>query len=188
MSAGNGPNPAIGGITWQQISNQDAKLVAKEQLVLLVGSWLLGLLAVASVAVLVGGRMAEQTRRVGLLKAVGSTPGLVAGVLLAEFLAVALLAAAVGLVTGSLIAPLLTHVSLFAGMVAAPTLPSLTVPPDGAVGDECGDARPPAGMVVASSVAAFLGGGGRSRWPRLGRLCQSWAAHSMTSRRPGQPG
>ena len=39
--------------------------------ILVVGSWLLALLAVASVAVLVGGRMVEQTRRVGLLKAVG---------------------------------------------------------------------------------------------------------------------
>ncbi len=41
---------------------------------MLVGSWLLAILAVASVAVLVGGRMAEQLRRVGLLKAVGCTP------------------------------------------------------------------------------------------------------------------
>jgi len=48
------------------------------------------------VAVLVGGRMAEQTRRVGLLKAIGGTPGLVAAVLLAENLILALIAAAVG--------------------------------------------------------------------------------------------
>ena len=53
-----------------------------EQRVMLVAAWLLGLLAVASVAVLVGGRMAERIRRVGLLKAVGGTPRLVAGVLL----------------------------------------------------------------------------------------------------------
>ena len=32
------------------------------------------MLAIASIAVVVGGRMAEQTRRVGLLKAVGATP------------------------------------------------------------------------------------------------------------------
>ena len=38
------------------------------------------MLAIASIAVVVGGRMAEQTRRVGLLKAVGGTPALVAGV------------------------------------------------------------------------------------------------------------
>ena len=40
--------------------------------------------------------MAEQTRRVGLLKAVGGTPGLTAIVLLAENLVVALVAAGPG--------------------------------------------------------------------------------------------
>jgi len=52
--------------------------------------------------------MADQTRRVGLLKAVGGTPGLVAAVLLAEHLAVAVAAAAAGLLAGWLAAPLLT--------------------------------------------------------------------------------
>ncbi len=79
-----------------------------EQQILLVGSWLLALLAIGSLAILVGGRMADQPRRVGLLKAVGGTPALVAGVLLAEYLAVALLAAAAGLAAGRLVAPLLT--------------------------------------------------------------------------------
>lgn len=40
------------------------------------------------------------TRRVGLLKAVGSSPGLIAAILLAEHLAVALTAAALGLLAG----------------------------------------------------------------------------------------
>ena len=79
--------------SWENISFNAANLVRNEQRVLLIGSWLLGLLAVASVAVLVGGRMAEQTHRVGLLKAVGSTPGLVAAVLLAEHLILAVVAA-----------------------------------------------------------------------------------------------
>ena len=65
-------------------------VVQDQQLVLLSGSWLVGSLAVASVAVLVGGQMADQSRRVGLLKAVGGTPGLVAAVLLAEYVVVAL--------------------------------------------------------------------------------------------------
>jgi len=95
--------------SWENISFNAAALVRNEQRVLLIGSWLLGLLAVASVAVLVGGRMAEQTRRVGLLKAVGSTPGLVAAVLLAEHLILALVAAAAGLLTGWLVAPLLSR-------------------------------------------------------------------------------
>src|ERR1022692_2286136 len=86
--------------SWQDIAQGEAKLATTGQYALLAGSWLLGLLAAASVAVVVGGRMAEQTRRVGLLKAIGGPPGLVAAVLLAEYLTLALLAAAGGLVTG----------------------------------------------------------------------------------------
>jgi ABC-type lipoprotein release transport system permease subunit len=63
-------------------------MVRDQQEVLRIGSRLIALLAVASIAVLVGGRMADQTRRVGLLKAVGATPRLVALVLLAEVLLV----------------------------------------------------------------------------------------------------
>ena len=92
--------------SWQQIRDADSKIVVNAQLVLLTGSWLLGLLAIASVAVLVGGRMAEESRRVGLLKAVGGTPSFVATVLLVENLFLALCAAAIGLVAGWLAAPL----------------------------------------------------------------------------------
>jgi putative ABC transport system permease protein len=94
--------------SWQSIRNEDAKTISNEQIVLLTGSWLLGLLAVASVTVLVGGRMAGQTRRVGLVKAVGGTPGLVATVLLFEHVLLAVCAAGVGLLAGWLAAPLLS--------------------------------------------------------------------------------
>jgi putative ABC transport system permease protein len=83
---------------------------------------------VASVAVLVGGRMADQIRRVGLLKAVGGTPSLVAAVLLAEYVVVALVAAAVGLVLGRLVAPLITDPGAgLLGRGGAPTLSLSTV-------------------------------------------------------------
>ena len=95
------------------------------------GAWLAGLLALATVAVLAGGRMAERTRRVGLLKAVGGTLGLVAGALLAENLVLALAAAAAGLATGWLAAPLIT--SPGAALVGAPGAPSLTLPTAGQV-------------------------------------------------------
>ena len=75
---------------WQDIREASANLVKNQRRALMTGAWLLALLAVASVAVLVGGRMADQIRRVGLLKAVGGTPGLVAAVLLAEYVVVAL--------------------------------------------------------------------------------------------------
>ena len=122
----NAHSPATGELvlsSWQQISQHDSIGVQIEQTALIVGSSLLGLLAVASVAVLVGGRMAEQTRRVGLLKAVGGTPRLVAAVLLAEHLALALAAAAAGLAVGWLVAPLLTSPAI--GLLGAPGTPSL---------------------------------------------------------------
>jgi ABC-type lipoprotein release transport system permease subunit len=96
---------------WQDIRDASGNLVKNQRRVLLTGAWLLALLAVASVAVLVGGRMADQIRRVGLLKAVGGTPGLVAAVLLAEYVVVALVAVAVGVAIGSLTAPVLTEAS-----------------------------------------------------------------------------
>ncbi len=110
--------------SWQQTSSQDSRGLQMEQEALVVGSWLLSLLAIASVAVLVGGRMAEQTRRVGLLKAVGGTPRLVAAVLLAEHLILALLAAAAGLAAGWLAAPLLSRP--IDGLIGAPGPPTLT--------------------------------------------------------------
>jgi hypothetical protein len=69
--------------SWQYIASAAGRGVEMEQQVLLVGSLLLGILAIASVAVLAGGRMAGQVRRVGMLKAAGASPELVAIVLLA---------------------------------------------------------------------------------------------------------
>ncbi|HXZ65684.1 MAG TPA: FtsX-like permease family protein [Streptosporangiaceae bacterium] len=111
-------------LPWQQIAQQDNNLILTEQRALIVASWLLGLLAVASVAVIVGGQLAEQTRRIGLLKAIGGTPRLVALVLLGQNLLLALAAAAAGLGAGWLAAPLLT--SPGSGLVGAPGAPSLT--------------------------------------------------------------
>jgi ABC-type lipoprotein release transport system permease subunit len=111
-------------VTWESIASADGLLVADEQTVLKTGSWLITLLALASVAVLAGGRMAEQTRRVGLLKAVGGTPGMVAAVLLAEHVALALAAAAAGLAVGWLTAPLLS--SPGPGLIGAASAPALT--------------------------------------------------------------
>ena len=100
------------------------QVIAKVQKVLFTGSWLHALLAVTSVAVLVGGRMAEQTRRVGLLKAVGGTPRFVAVVLLFEHVLVGLCAAGVGLLVGWLVAPLIDGPG--AGLLGAASAPSLT--------------------------------------------------------------
>jgi putative ABC transport system permease protein len=126
------PSQAFGNATanvpaaelpWQAIRTEDYKAIALDQKVLLIGSWLLAMLAIASIAVVVGGRMAEQTRRVGLLKAVGGGPAFVAAVLLSENLLLALAAAIVGLLAGAQLAPRLAspgHGLL--GVAAAPPL------------------------------------------------------------------
>jgi len=111
--------------SWQDIHEQASTLVRNQRRALLTGGWLLVLLALASVAVLVGGRMADQIRRVGLLKAVGGTPSLVAAVLLAEYVVVALLAAAAGLAVGWLATPLLTDPT--AGLLGGAGAPPLTI-------------------------------------------------------------
>src|SRR5919198_4153112 len=121
--------PRLG--SWEEILQDATELARDSQILLLIGAWLLGLLAVASLSVLVGGRIADQTRRVGLLKAVGGTPSLVAAVLLAEYVLVAIVAAAAGLAVGSLTAPLLTESS--AGLIGSAGTPSMTMSTAGLV-------------------------------------------------------
>jgi ABC-type lipoprotein release transport system permease subunit len=114
--------------SWQDIRAAHDQIVEDTGRVLQIGSRLLGLLAVASVAVLVGGRMADQTRRVGLLKAVGGSPRLVAVVLLTEYLLVAVLAAAAGLAAGWLAAPSVADPgAALLGGAGTPTLTLSTV-------------------------------------------------------------
>jgi ABC-type lipoprotein release transport system permease subunit len=127
-------------ISWQTIRDADTGVVRAEQAALQVGGLLLALLAVAGLAVLAARRMVEQTRRVGLLKAVGGTPGLVAAVLLVEHLTLALIAAMIGLAAGRLLAPRFTGAG--AGLVGAPGAPNLT--------------PPTAGLVVAAALAVAV--------------------------------
>ncbi len=111
--------------SWTAIAYGDASFLRTDQAFLFTGAALLGLLALASVAVLVGGRLAEGTRRVGLLKATGGTPGLVAATFLAENLFLALVAALVGLLAGWRAAPLISNPE--ADLVGTPGAPPLTL-------------------------------------------------------------
>ena len=111
--------------SWQYVGEVESRATMPFQRALLVGSALLDLLAIASLAVIVGGRLAERTRRVGLLKAVGATPRLVAGVLLLEYLTLALVGAAVGLVVGWLAVPLIANPG--AGLVGSVGAPPVTL-------------------------------------------------------------
>jgi predicted lysophospholipase L1 biosynthesis ABC-type transport system permease subunit len=87
----------------------------------LFGSTLLVILALATLVVLVGGRMSEDGRRVGMLKAAGASPGYVTGLLMTSYLAIGVVAAVVGSAAGRLLAPMLVRPSAgLLGMSAPP--------------------------------------------------------------------
>jgi len=127
---GSGPS-SPGLIPWQSIQTGSGLLVQDEQAVLTPAAWLIGLLAIACVTVLAGGRMAERIRRVGLLKAVGGSPEMVAVVLLAENLMLAVFAAVIGLAIGWLTAPLVANPG--AALVGTAGAPALTLSTAGLV-------------------------------------------------------
>ena len=126
VNADNATNASSPFLTsWTVVAYQDSSFLRSDQAVPLTGATLLGLLVLASVAVLVGGRLAEGTRRVGLLKAVGATPNLVAATFLIENLFLALVTAAVGLSAGWLAAPLRSKPE--ANLVGTAVAPPLTL-------------------------------------------------------------
>ncbi|GAA4574070.1 FtsX-like permease family protein [Planotetraspora kaengkrachanensis] len=115
-------NTRVNFHSWQFMAHQDTVMLNDTQPILVVGSWLLSFLAITGVAALAAGRAAEQTRRAGLLKAVGATPGLIAAVLLTEYLALALLADALGLAVARLAEPAIaTPTASRIGGVGGPT-------------------------------------------------------------------
>jgi ABC-type lipoprotein release transport system permease subunit len=115
---------------WQDVAGRQTEQLNNERAIVAFGSTLLIVLALATLVVLVGGRMSDEVGRVGTLKAAGATPGFVARVLLASYLAVGLVAALAGLVAGRLLAPrLVTRSAGLLGRLGGTTV-SVT---DGAV-------------------------------------------------------
>jgi ABC-type lipoprotein release transport system permease subunit len=106
---------------WQEIASRHAEQLTNERTVVLFGSTLLVILALATLVVLVGGRMSEDARRVGMLKAAGASPGYVTGLLMTSYLAIGVVAAVVGSAAGRLLAPMLVRPSAgLLGMSAPP--------------------------------------------------------------------
>ncbi len=129
---------------WEGTAAEDARLVQDGHGVLQPGALLLALLAIASVAVLVGRRLSEYARRVGLLKAVGGTPSVVAATFLAENLLLALLAAVIGLAAGWLASPLITKPG--AALIGTAGTPAISP----------GTAAEVVGLAIAVALAATL--------------------------------
>lgn len=105
--------------SWQGIRGADESLVQIEQVALQFGGWLLGLLALAGLAVLAGRRMTEQTRRVGLLKAVGATPVMTPSTIII----VALVALGVTAISAFVPALRASRTSTSSGLADAPRIP-----------------------------------------------------------------
>ena len=101
------PNPGGGPslVSWQEVASRQAELLTNERAVVVFGSTLLVILALATLVVLVAGRMSDEVRRIGTLKAAGATPGFITRLLLVSYLAVGLAGALVGVVAGRLLAP-----------------------------------------------------------------------------------
>ncbi|SNT60318.1 putative ABC transport system permease protein [Asanoa hainanensis] len=108
--------------TWRAIDDLNSRLYGDAQTTLLVGSWLLSGLALAGVATIVAGRIIGQRRRVGLLKAAGAGPAMIAAVHLAEYLVIGLAAATTGLAASWFATPVLIRPSagLIGSITAAP--------------------------------------------------------------------
>jgi putative ABC transport system permease protein len=96
---------------WQDIAARQAEQLATERAAVVFGGTLLVMLALATLIVVVGGRMSDEVQRVGTLKAAGASPGFVAGLLLASYVTIGVGAAVVGLVAGRILAPRLVAIS-----------------------------------------------------------------------------
>ena len=109
--------------TWQESKSESATDLQDLAGVFGILAAFVVVLTIGTAVILVAGRMAAQTRQVGTLKAVGATPGQVTCVLLVEYLAVAFLATAVGLVAGTLLTPPLARLSRVLSVYGAQTPP-----------------------------------------------------------------
>jgi putative ABC transport system permease protein len=98
-----GREGAIGVLDWRR---RRAELTedARRLMTILETTTLLALLAAAfTLATAIGGRVLAQRRQIGLLRAIGLTPVQVTGLLVAHYLALAALAAPLGLAAGALL-------------------------------------------------------------------------------------
>jgi putative ABC transport system permease protein len=111
------------GDTWQESKSEAVADIEDFAAVFGLQAFFVVVLTIGTAVILVAGRMSAQIRQVGTLKAVGATPGQVACVLLVEYLTVALLATAVGLAVGTLLAPSLARVTTVLAVYGAQAPP-----------------------------------------------------------------
>ncbi|MEU0449230.1 FtsX-like permease family protein [Streptomyces tendae] len=96
---------------WQTLLDGDTRLLRSARPALVIGGGLLAAAALVTLASLAAVRAPRDHRRAALFKAVGATPRTVAALLLAQYLLLAVVAAAAGVTVGCLTAPALADPS-----------------------------------------------------------------------------
>jgi putative ABC transport system permease protein len=115
-------HPEVDG-TWQEAKSESVADIEEFAAAFGILAVFVVVLTIGTAVILVAGRMAAHVRQVGTLKAVGVTPGQVTCVLLVEYLPVAVLATAVGLAVGNLLAPSLARVTTVLAVYGAQAPP-----------------------------------------------------------------
>jgi ABC-type antimicrobial peptide transport system permease subunit len=114
------PPGTVSAQTWEEQRDLALEEAAPLQLVLAMYTVMLLAVVFAVVGILVGARVLEQNREIGLLKAIGLTPRQVTAVFVIESGVLGVLATGVGYVVGTTLAPLVAG-SMAETMVDAPT-------------------------------------------------------------------
>jgi putative ABC transport system permease protein len=114
------PPGTVSAQTWEEQRDLALQEAAPLQLVLSMYTVMLLAVVFAVVGILVGARVLEQNREIGLLKAIGLTPRQVTAVFVIESGVLGVLATGVGYVVGTTLAPLVAG-SMAETMVDAPT-------------------------------------------------------------------
>ncbi len=161
------------GDTWQESKSEAVTDIRDLASVFGILAVFVVVLTIGTAVILVAGRMAAQIRQVGTLKAVGVTPGQVTCVLLVEYLAVAVLATAVGLAVGNLLTPPLARVTRVLSVYGAQT-PPITWPRAATA------FAATTAVVVLATVRPALRGVRRS-------TLRSLASNTRPPHRPGRP-
>jgi putative ABC transport system permease protein len=114
------PPGTVSAPTWQEQRDEALREAQPLQLILSMYSVILLAVVFAVVGILVGARVLEQNREIGLLKAVGLTPGQVTAVFVIESAVLGLVATGLGYAAGTALAPLVAG-AMAETMVEPPT-------------------------------------------------------------------
>jgi putative ABC transport system permease protein len=102
-------DPFLSVTSWEEIRYDSLTDVNFARAGLITGALALALLTITSAAIYLTSRLEAQTRRMGLLKAVGASPRLAARLAIVQQLAVTIPAAVVGITAGWFTAPLIAR-------------------------------------------------------------------------------